>query len=395
MVAATSSIEVNDAVYREARRRQILCNVVDDPDRCDFYYPAVVRRGDLQIAISTAGKSPALAQRLRREFEAQLAPIYAGWIEELGRVRKQLFGRRLNPEDRRKRLHELASRESFEARAAITSATGPLTKGKVFLVGAGPGDPELLTVKALRVLETAQVVLHDDLISPEILALIPRSAEVRNVGKRCGRNSTPQQEINSLLVTLAAFGLKVVRLKGGDPSIFGRAGEEMNALRKANVEFEVVPGVTSALASAASAQISLTQRDKASAVIFLTSHHANSKETIPWQAFVSSGATLAIYMPGFDYEQTSTRLIAAGLKSETPCAIISRASSRDQQIHRTTVRDLPSAPLLPAPTLLLVGDVVQTEQLAATPLEAWNLATEPLPQAPVEHEVFDRALTRD
>jgi precorrin-2 dehydrogenase / sirohydrochlorin ferrochelatase len=124
VVAATSAIEVNDAVYREARRRQILCNVVDDPDRCDFYYPAVVRRGDLQIAISTAGKSPALAQRLRREFEAQLAPIYAGWIEELGRVRKQLFGRRLNPEDRRKRLHELASRESFEARSAITSATG-------------------------------------------------------------------------------------------------------------------------------------------------------------------------------------------------------------------------------------------------------------------------------
>jgi uroporphyrin-III C-methyltransferase len=268
-------------------------------------------------------------------------------------------------------------------------------KGKVFLVGAGPGDPELLTVKALRVLETAQVVLHDDLISPEILALIPRSAEVRNVGKRCGRNSTPQQEINSLLVTFAAFGLKVVRLKGGDPSIFGRAGEEMNALRKAKVEFEVVPGVTSALASAASAQISLTQRDKASAVIFLTSHHANSKEIVPWQAFVSSGATLAIYMPGFNYEQTANQLMAAGLRGETSCAIISRASSRDQQIHRTTVRDLPSAPLLPAPTLLLVGDVVQTEQLAATPIETWNLATEPLPQAPVEHEVLDRALTRD
>jgi uroporphyrin-III C-methyltransferase len=268
-------------------------------------------------------------------------------------------------------------------------------KGKVFLVGAGPGDPELLTLKALRVLEAAQVVLHDDLISPEILALIPKSVEVRNVGKRCGRNSTSQQEINSLLVTFASFGLNVVRLKGGDPSIFGRAGEEMNALRKANVDFEVVPGVTSALASAASAQVSLTQRDKASAVIFLTSHHANSKETVPWRAFVSSGATLAIYMPGFDYEQTSSQLIAAGLKSDTPCAIISRASSRDQQIHRTTVRDLSSAPVLPAPTLLLVGDVVQTEQLAAMPLEAWNLATEPLPQAPIEHEVFDRALTRD
>jgi precorrin-2 dehydrogenase/sirohydrochlorin ferrochelatase len=124
VVAATSSVEVNDAVYREARRRQVLCNVVDDPDRCDFYYPAVVRRGDLQIAISTAGKSPALAQRLRRQFEAQLSPIYAGWIEELGRLRKQLFGRPLKSEDRRKRLHELASRESFEVRAAAATNTG-------------------------------------------------------------------------------------------------------------------------------------------------------------------------------------------------------------------------------------------------------------------------------
>ena len=269
-------------------------------------------------------------------------------------------------------------------------------KGKVFLVGAGPGDPELLTVKALRVLQSAQVVLHDDLISPEILALVAKSAEVRNVGKRCGRNSTPQQEINSLLITFASFGLKVVRLKGGDPSIFGRAGEEMEALRKAGVEFEVVPGVTSALASAAAAQISLTQRNKASAVIFLTSHHASPKETVSWQSFVSSGATLAIYMPGFHYEQTASQLMAAGLRAETACAIISRASSRDQQIHRTTVRELPSAPHLPAPTLLLVGDVVQAEHLAATSFEPWNLATETLPQAPVELELFiDRALTGD
>src|ERR1700741_5688028 len=155
-------------------------------------------------------------------------------------------------------------------------------KGKVFLVGAGPGDPELLTLKALRLLQAAQIVLHDDLISPEILALIPLSAEVRNVGKRCGRNSTPQQEINALLITFASFGLKVVRLKGGDPSIFGRAGEEMNALRKAGVEFEGGPGVTSALASAAAAQISLTQRDKASAVIFVTNHQANANATVAW-----------------------------------------------------------------------------------------------------------------
>jgi len=252
--------------------------------------------------------------------------------------------------------------------------------GKVFLVGAGPGDPELLTLKALRVLQSAQVVLHDDLVGSEILELIPKSAEVRSVGKRCGRKSTPQDEINALLVTFASFGLTVVRLKGGDPSIFGRSGEEIEALRKANVEFEVIPGVTSALASAAAAQISLTQRDKASAVVFLTSHHANPKETVPWKAYVSSGATLAIYMPGFHYEQTASQLMAAGLKGETSCAIVSRASSRHQQIHRTTVRELPNAPQLPAPSLLLVGDVVRVEQSIATH-ELSNLENESFTQA--------------
>ncbi len=230
--------------------------------------------------------------------------------------------------------------------------------GKVFLVGAGPGDPELLTVKALRILQSADVVLHDDLISPEILALIPKDAEIRNVGKRCGRKNIQQDEINALLVTFASFGLKVVRLKAGDPLIFGRAGEEMDALRKANIDFEIVPGITSALASAAAVRTSLTHRDSASAVLFVTGHHAKPASNVDWQRYVASGATLAIYMPGSDYQRISEQLIAAGLKSQTPCAIVSRASSRAEQIHRTTVKDLPSAHSLPAPTLLLVGEVL-------------------------------------
>lgn len=263
--------------------------------------------------------------------------------------------------------------------------------GRVFLVGAGPGDPELLTLKALRVLQAADVVLHDDLIGPDILALIPKTAEIRSVGKRCGRKNIQQHEINALLVAFASFGLNVVRLKGGDPLIFGRAGEEMDALRKANVEFEIVPGVTSALASAAAAQVSLTQRDKASAVIFLTSHHASSTETVEWQSYVSSGATLAIYMPGYNYQQTARELIAAGLKSETPCAIVSRASSRQEQIHRTTVQDLPSAPRLPSPTLLLVGDVVGTEELAAKNEGAvlWDAIADASRQTPVRELLVD------
>jgi len=233
--------------------------------------------------------------------------------------------------------------------------------GKVFLVGAGPGDPDLLTVKALRLIASAQVVLHDDLVSPEILRRIPYAAHVRSVGKRCGRKSVPQEEINALLIAFASFGVNVVRLKGGDPSIFGRGGEEMEALRKAGVEFEVVPGVTSALASAAAAQVSLTHRDKSSAVILLSSHPANPEQPVAWSSYVASGATLAVYMPGAQYHETTKQLVKAGLKPTTPCAIVSRVTSSDQQIHRTTVVDLPNAPRLPAPTLLLIGDVLGEE----------------------------------
>ncbi len=233
--------------------------------------------------------------------------------------------------------------------------------GKVFLVGAGPGEPDLLTVKALKLIESADVVLHDDLVSSEILELIPATAHVRNVGKRCGRKSTPQLEINALLIAFASFGLRVVRLKGGDPSIFGRGGEEMDALRKAGVEFEVVPGVTSALASAAAAQVSLTHRDKSSAVILLSSHPANPDQAVAWEAYVASGATLAVYMPGFHYRETADQLIGAGLNPATPCAIVSRATSKQQQVYRTTVAELPGAPQLPAPTLLLIGNVLASE----------------------------------
>jgi uroporphyrin-III C-methyltransferase len=233
--------------------------------------------------------------------------------------------------------------------------------GRVFLVGAGPGDPDLLTVKAARLIGTADVVLHDDLVTPEILQLVPPTAHVRNVGKRCGRKSVQQEEINALLVAFASFGVNVVRLKGGDPSIFGRGGEELDALRKAGVDFEVVPGVTSALAAAAAAQVSLTHRNKSSAVILLSSHPASPEQAVAWPSYVASGATLAVYMPGFNYGETAGDLLRAGLKPTTPCAIVSRVSSLQQQIHRTTVADLPAAPLLPAPTLLLIGDVLAEE----------------------------------
>ena len=232
-------------------------------------------------------------------------------------------------------------------------------KGKVYLVGAGPGDPELLTVKALRLLRTAEAVLHDDLVAPEILALIPPTAQVHNVGKRCGKKKILQEEINFLMVALADSGLRVVRLKSGDPLIFGRAGEEIESLRRANIPFEIVPGVTSSFGAAAAAQIPLTHRRASSALVLLTAHQAAGSEAANWSKLAGSGATLVIYMPGKNYTEIGTKLRAAGVTPDTPCAIISRATTRHQRTHRTTVSELRTSPDLPAPTLLVVGEVVR------------------------------------
>ena len=232
-------------------------------------------------------------------------------------------------------------------------------KGKVYLVGAGPGDPELLTVKALRLLRTADAVLHDDLVTPEILKLIPSKAQVHNVGKRCGKKHIVQEEINFLMIALADSGLSVIRLKSGDPLIFGRAGEEIEALRRADIGYEIVPGVTSALAAAAGAQIPLTHRRLSSALVFMTAHQASGNDAANWRKLAGSGATLVIYMPGQNYSEVAAKLKAAGLSGQTPCAVISRASTPQQRTHRTTIAELVEAPRLAAPTLLVVGEVVR------------------------------------
>jgi len=232
-------------------------------------------------------------------------------------------------------------------------------KGKVYLVGAGPGDPELLTLKALRILRTADAVLHDDLVSPEILAIIPPTAQLHNVGKRAGTKKIRQEEINFLMTALADSGMNVVRLKSGDPLIFGRAGEEIEALRQANIPYEIVPGVTSALGAAAAAQIPLTHRRASSALVFITAQQAEGSEAANWAKLAGGGATLVIYMPGHNYAELAAKLKSAGLSGEIPCAIISRATTSHQQTHRATIAELHCAPQLPAPTLLVVGEVVR------------------------------------
>jgi uroporphyrin-III C-methyltransferase len=226
--------------------------------------------------------------------------------------------------------------------------------GKVYLVGAGPGDPELLTLKAARLLSSANIVLHDSLVSREVLEKISPSAEIIDVGKRCGRKLLTQDEINALLVSYAASHEVVVRLKGGDPSIFGRAGEELEALRQANVPFEIVPGVTAALGAAAAAGISLTDRRVASQILLSTFSRGLDANAMDWGC-LTPATTLALYMPGPDYAEVSRRLSDAGLPADLPCVIVSSASGTQQQIRWSSVGALAAEEKLPAPALMIVG----------------------------------------
>jgi uroporphyrin-III C-methyltransferase len=228
--------------------------------------------------------------------------------------------------------------------------------GKVFLIGAGPGNPELLTLKAARILAIADVVLHDALVSQEVLAMISRKADVIDVGKRCGKKLLTQEEINSLLVSYAQDRDIIVRLKGGDPSIFGRAGEELEALRKAQVPFEIVPGITAALGAAAAAGISLTDRRVASQVLFSTFSRNSESSSFDWSA-VTVATTLVLYMPGPDYSEVARRLAANGLPADLPCVIVSAASGARQQVLWSSVARLAVEEKLPAPAVIIVGRV--------------------------------------
>ena len=228
--------------------------------------------------------------------------------------------------------------------------------GKVYLVGAGPGDPDLLTRKAWRVLQSADAVLHDDLVSEEILKILPATALVWNVGKRCGAKGISQPEINERMVGLARAGKIVARLKSGDPLLFGRAGEEMEALREAGIEFEVIPGITAALGAAASAKIALTDRRHASRVVFVTAHREGGSGLVH-EHDVAEDTTYVIYMPGNRYAALSAELQAAGIGGEIPCVLISRASTKDEKVCRTTVGKLPGCPAAVSPSLVIVGAV--------------------------------------
>ena len=366
VITATDSPQVNAHVYQGCLERNILCNSVDDIPNCDFYFGSVVNRGNLQIAISTAGESPAVAQRLRREIDEQLPEDLGPWLENLGQLRREVLEIHPRNEARKALLHQLAQREVCELKTCPSRilAKRPLPSvkstipssalnGKVYLVGAGPGDPDLLTRKAARLIETAEVILHDDLVPPAILNLASPDAVIVNVGKRCGAKTITQDEINALMVEHASGGHSVVRLKSGDPLVFGRASEEMSALNEANVPFEIIPGITAAFAAAAAIQCSLTDRNGASNVVFSTGHHAQSHNQAALPAI--EDVTRVVYMPGRDLTLLSAEWLHEGLPHDFPCVVVSRAAQPDQEIHSTTLANLGEIETTQAPSLLLAG----------------------------------------
>jgi uroporphyrin-III C-methyltransferase len=392
VIAATDAPEVNAAVYRGAVERGILCNSVDDIPHCDFFFGSVVSRGSLQVAISTGGESPSVAQRLRREIDEQLPLDLGPWLANLGELRREVLATHPRGEARKLLLHQLAHRQICASAGcpARQMALAPVEENSaaiadlreeflpeiedarrgsaatVHLVGAGPGDPDLLTVKALRLIQAADVVLHDDLVTQAILDLTAPNAETINVGKRCGIKSITQSEINQLTIEHARAGRSVVRLKSGDPLLFGRAAEELAALAEAGVPFEVVPGITAAFAAAAAIGCSLTDRNRASSVIFSTGHHAqsHSESALPQ----IEDATRVVYMPGRDLHLLAEEWLQEGLPPEFPCAIVSRAAQPGQQVLSTTLGALGEAAPTLAPSLLIAGWAVP--QIAPATLAA-------------------------
>jgi uroporphyrin-III C-methyltransferase/precorrin-2 dehydrogenase/sirohydrochlorin ferrochelatase len=361
VIAATSAPEVNAAVYEACAKRNIPCNSVDDIPNCDFFLGSVVSRGNLQIAISTTGESPAVAQRLRREIDEQLPQDLGPWLDNLGHLRREVLETHPRCEARKSLLRQLAQRPVCESASCpsrqMALAPRSENRGKVFLVGAGPGDPDLLTVKALRLIQTAEVILHDDLVPAAILQLASPTAKLINIGKRCGAKTISQDEINALMIEHARAGRGVVRLKSGDPLIFGRAAEEIAALVQAEIAFEIVPGITAAFAAAAAIGCSLTDRNSASNVTFSTGHHAQSHNQSPLPLIEDT--TRVVYMPGRDLHLLAQEWLQQGLPPDLPCAVVSNAAQPGQQVRCTTLADLDALAHMPAPSLLIAGWTVR------------------------------------
>lgn len=356
--AATSRIEVNRAVRIEARASGVWLNVVDQPDLCDFITPALIRRGDLTIAVSTNGRAPALARRVREELERHIGPEYAQRVDEAEQARPKAL--------------EAAGRGTPAAggRGADGGDGSPHAEadgrggraGFVALVGAGPGDPELLTLKGRRLLEEADTVVYDALVSSRLLDFCRPAAERVFVGKRDSHHTLPQGEINQLLIERARQGRRVVRLKGGDPFIFGRGGEEAEALAEASIAYQVVPGVSAGVAVPAYAGIPLTHRRFTSELVFLTGHECTAHRTpIDWARYARTSASLVIFMGVHNLDQIARLLLEHGREPDCPVAVIENGTTETQRTLTAPlacIADRARAAAIQPPALIVVGDVV-------------------------------------
>jgi uroporphyrin-III C-methyltransferase/precorrin-2 dehydrogenase/sirohydrochlorin ferrochelatase len=371
LVFAASSVRERDAeVVAAARARGIPVNAVDIPELCDFYTPAIVNRAPVAVAITSTGVGPVLAQKLRARIEALLHPRLGALAKLAGSFRGAAD--RLLPKGQVRRRFWAAFFEGRIADAALAGRTSEARRlasrlladsdsaehGFVWLVGAGPGATDLLTLRAHRVLQEADVILHDALVPEAVVAMGRRDARRIDVGKRAGHHRKTQEEINAHLVAEAAAGRRVVRLKAGDPLVFARAGEEMAALRTAGIPFEVVPGVTAALAAAAEAEIPLTLRGAASAIVFATGQNAEGDVLPDWAGLALQGATVAVYMGKSVAAAVAKRLIEAGLDPEVPVAVIENATLPERRFFTGTLADLGTLAGrsdIVGPTMILIG----------------------------------------
>lgn len=375
VIAATDDQEVNRRVSALCMERSIPVNVVDQPELCGFITPSMVDRSPLQVAISTGGSSPVLARLFRSRIESFIPAAYGRLAALVEGFRLRVKGRVPDPELRRRfweRLLEgpvtelfLSGREDAARDALEQAIEAGLderdTGGEVFLVGAGPGDPDLLTFRALRLMQLADVVVHDNLVSPAILELVRRDAEMIYAGKRRNQHALPQEDINRLLVRLAREGKRVLRLKGGDPFIFGRGGEEIDTLMQEGIPFQVVPGITAAAGCAAFAGIPLTHRDYAQALVFATGHLRDGTIDLNWNMLAQPRQTVVFYMGLVGLPVICRELIAHGLPAGTPAALVEQGTTQNQRVLVGTLENLPEIVEghdVQPPTLIIVGEVV-------------------------------------
>jgi uroporphyrin-III C-methyltransferase/precorrin-2 dehydrogenase/sirohydrochlorin ferrochelatase len=374
VIAATDDEGVNRAVAQAAGERRVLVNVVDSPALCTFVMPAIIDRSPLVIAVSSGGASPVLARLIRARLESLIPASYGRLAALVGRFRDQVKQRFARSADRRifweKILQGPIAELVFNGQEgaaetalqqALNNESGESQRGEVYLVGGGPGDPDLLTFRALRLMQQADVVVYDRLVAPAVLELVRRDAERIYVGKERNNHALRQEEINALLVRLAREGKRVVRLKGGDPFIFGRGGEEIATLAAEGVPFQVVPGITAAAGCAAYTGIPLTHRDHSQSVVFVTGHLQDGSVDLNWKALAQPQQTVVFYMGLHGVPSICRELVNHGLPADTPVALVQQGTTPNQRVFTSTLRDLPAlvqhADIKP-PTLIIVGTVV-------------------------------------